>query len=157
MERRIKMGKKVDFSGDALNSFKKNLLMAEEAKKKSEINEEIEAQKDKERKEDSGHKLSSSKGIKKEEERKGEQSPILQKKEAPEKTVTVGKRTNPEKRNENKLYIPKPAERETKSDTLTIRLKKSLKKEFKEKCAREEVSCNYILEQLMQIYVELDE
>lgn len=124
------MAKKVDFSADALNSFKKNLIEAENVKKQQ-----------------------------------AQSVPQAPGKPAPDRSAPD--KPKPEKKSPAvasaptetpaRLFIPRPVEREAKGEVITIRLKKSMKTAFKDKCERQGVSQNYILEQLIQIYIDLAE
>lgn len=77
---------------------------------------------------------------------------------APKQAEKVASRKSVKKaENGNRLVIPRPEKKEAKGVTMTFRMTSSLKKKFQEKCEQEGVSQNYILEQLIDIWVKMEE
>ena len=70
---------------------------------------------------------------------------------------TVTPKDGKKKSGSNRIVIPKPPKKERKGDAITFRLPNSLKIKFQKKCEEGGVSQNYILENLVEIWVKMGE
>ncbi|MDL2317847.1 hypothetical protein LJC74_01965 [Eubacteriales bacterium OttesenSCG-928-A19] len=74
--------------------------------------------------------------------------------QAPPDKAQSAEKAEKKKSSPNRLVIPKPIKKESKAETITFRITKSLKTDFQKKCEQEGVTQNYILEQLIEIWVK---